>query len=90
MKVMKRDRSTVIAEVRVDMLVMAERVRVWWTIPLLDTCMRKGNVVIHLNSYIPMTSGLWNSLPASASLPSQPKHDCILYKFECFSYRSDV
>ena len=44
MKKMKRDQAIGIYEVRVDMLVMAERVGVWWTRRLLNTCMREGRV----------------------------------------------
>ena len=44
MKKMKRDQAIGIYEVRVDMLVMAERVGVSWTRRLLNTCMREGRV----------------------------------------------
>ena len=41
---MKRGRATGIDEVRVEMLVMAERVGVRWTRRLLNTCTREGKI----------------------------------------------
>ena len=44
MKKVKRCRATGIDEVRVEMLVMAERVGVRWTRRLLNSCMREGTI----------------------------------------------
>ena len=44
MKKTKKGRVTGIDEVRVEMLVMAERVGVRWTRRLLNTCMREGKI----------------------------------------------
>ena len=42
---MKRGRATGIDEVRVEMLVMVERVGVRWTRRLLNTCLREGKII---------------------------------------------
>ena len=44
MKKMNRGRATGVDEVRVDMLVMAERVGVRWARRLLNTCIREGKI----------------------------------------------
>ena len=44
MKTMKRGRATGVDEVRVEMLVIAERVGVRWTRRLLNTCLRERKI----------------------------------------------
>ena len=44
LKKIKRGRSTGIAEVQMEMLVMAGRVGARWTKRLLNTCMREGKI----------------------------------------------
>ena len=45
MKKMKEGRASNIAEVRVEMLAVAERVGMWWIKRLPSTCMREGNML---------------------------------------------
>ena len=44
MKKIKKDRPEGIDDVRVEMLVVDDRVGIWWTKLLLNTCMREGEI----------------------------------------------
>ena len=50
----------------------------------------RSKTELYLNSYIPRTSRLWNSLPASA-FPASPNMTAFkIGRCKCFSYGSDV